>query len=260
VRETKLQEMKAVLLVGGMGVRLRSVVPVAPKPLARIGNRPFLELLIRQLRYQGIQHLVLCTGYLAEKIEQEFGDGQEFGVTIQYSRESQQMGTAGAVKLAKPFLEGSGDFLVLNGDSFVEVAFEPLVGFHREHGGLVSMAVLPVPDASRYGTVQVGLGERVTGFLEKGKCGPGLVNAGVYVFSREIFDHIPEGLASLEKDVFPHLRGGSVYAREQQGMFIDIGTPEDYARAQAICAQLRRAALREQRAQPGTTAASLENR
>jgi D-glycero-alpha-D-manno-heptose 1-phosphate guanylyltransferase len=258
-RENPLQEMKSVLLVGGLGTRLRTVVSSAPKVLARVGNRPFLELLIRQLRYQGAHRLVLCTGYLAEQIEEEFGDGREFGVTIQYSRESQPMGTAGAVKRAKPFLESGGDFLVLNGDSFVEADFERLVGFHREHRALASLAALAVPDASRYGTVQVGSAGRVTGFAEKGKSGPGLVNAGVYVFREEILEHIPEGPASLEKDVFPRLLDRGVYAREQQGMFVDIGTPEDYARAQAICEQLRHAALGE-RKPPVGAAATLENR
>jgi NDP-sugar pyrophosphorylase family protein len=240
-----LQDIQAILLVGGMGTRLRSVVPSAPKPLAAVGDRPFLELLIHQLRSQGIRHLVMCTGYLAEQVEAEFGDGHDWGVTIQYSKESQPMGTAGAVKLAQPYLQGARDFLVLNGDSFAEVDFAGLVGFHREHRGLASMAVLQVQDASRYGTVQVGPGLRVTGFVEKGKSGPGPVNAGIYVFDQSVLKHIPEGPASLEKDVFPQLLDRGVYALEQPGMFIDIGTPEDYARAQAICQQLRDAASRE---------------
>ena len=239
--------MKAVLLVGGLGTRLRSVVPSVPKPLASVGNRPFLELLVRQLQCQGIVRLVMCTGYLAEQIEGEFGDGRSLGVQIEYSQEPAPLGTAGAVKLAQRFLQETSDFLVLNGDSFVEVDFERLLQFHRGHRGLASLAVVPVPNAQRYGTVQVETGGRVKGFAEKAASSlPGLVNAGVYMFRPEIFKHIPEGPASLEKDVFPEILGQGIFALQQDGMFIDIGTPEDYARAQEIRQRLGDAALQKQ--------------
>jgi len=111
-----------------------------------------------------------------------------------------------------------------------------LLAFHGEHKGAVaSLAVLHVEDASRYGTVRVDASNRVTGFVEKtGSNAPGLVNAGVYVFSREVWQYLPEGPASLEKDVFPRLLDPGVYAQEQHGIFIDIGTPADYARAQEL--------------------------
>jgi NDP-sugar pyrophosphorylase family protein len=108
------------------------------------------------------------------------------------------------------------------------------------------MAVIRVPDAARYGTVRVGAGGRVNGFLEKtGANAPGLVNAGIYLFDRSMLDCIPDGPVSLEKDVFPHILDRGVFAYEQSGMFIDIGTPEDYARAQALCEQLSAAASRK---------------
>jgi D-glycero-alpha-D-manno-heptose 1-phosphate guanylyltransferase len=239
-----MHDINAVLLVGGMGTRLRSVVPSAPKPLASVGNRPFLELLVRQLRHQGIRRLVMCTGHLADQIENEFGDGHDLDVEIEYSKELQALGTAGAVKLAQHYLQDASDFVVMNGDSFLEIDFWRLIGFHREQGGLVSIAVVPVQNAHRYGTVQVDTASRVIGFAEKtGSDAPGLVNAGVYVFNRAIFEHIPEGPASLEKDVFPQILGRGVYALEQHGMFIDIGTPEDYTRAQAICDRISDAAF-----------------
>jgi NDP-sugar pyrophosphorylase family protein len=242
-----MQDIKAVLLVGGLGTRLRSVVPSAPKPMATVGDRPFLELLVRQLQCQGIRRLVMCTGYLAEQIEHEFGAGHGLDVEIEYSKEPAPLGTAGAVKLAQHYLQESSDFLVLNGDSFLEVDFQQLLRFHRGHGGLVSMAVVPVGNAQRYGTVQVDPGGRVKGFAEKtGSSNPGLVNAGVYLFKQAIFQHIPDGPASLERDVFPGILGQGVFALEQSGMFIDIGTPEDYARAQVICTRLCDAALQKQ--------------
>lgn len=232
-------DMTSLLLVGGLGTRLRSVVPSTPKPLASVGNRSFLELLVRQLRSQGIRRLVMCSGYLADQIESTFGDGRAWDVVIEYSREQEPLGTAGAVKLAQRHLQDGSDFLVMNGDSFLEIDFNELVRFNRERNGLASMAVVPVADTGRYGTVRVDPAGRVVGFTEKvGAHGPGLINAGVYVFNRTIFEHIAEGPISLEKDVFPLVLDRGIYALEQRGMFIDIGTPEDYARAQILCDRL----------------------
>jgi NDP-sugar pyrophosphorylase family protein len=240
-----LSKMTAVLLVGGRGERLRAVLPSTPKPLASLGRRSFLELLVRQLRGHGIRRLLMCTGYLAHQIEQEFGAGDEFDVTIEYSRESNPLGTAGAVKLAQPHLQDAQDFLVLNGDSFLEADFRQLIEFHGGHGGLISMAVVAVQNAERFGTVEVDARSRVIGFREKASStAPGLVNAGIYVFRHDIFTHLPQGPASLERDVFPRVLDRGVYAFEQQGMFIDIGTPEDYARAQEVSDRLYQAAAK----------------
>lgn len=239
------EDTKAVLLVGGLGTRLRSVVAAKPKPLASVGDRPFLELLVRQLRYQGIRRLVLCTGYLAHEIENELGDGRAWDVTIEYSREPHPLGTAGALKFAAPLLRESTDFLVMNGDSFMEIDFRQLVDFHRKSGGIASMTVLRMKNEMRYGAVQVAAKGRVSGFTEKTDIdSAGFVNAGIYVFNRRILEHLPEGPASLERDIFPNLLGHGVYASEQQGLFIDIGTPEDYARARELCERLNVAACR----------------
>jgi NDP-sugar pyrophosphorylase family protein len=238
----KTSETKAVLLVGGLGTRLRAVISSAPKPLAPVGNRPFLELLIRQLGNQGIRRLIMSTGYLADQIEGEFGNGSELGVAIEYSREPEPLGTAGAVKFAERFLQGVPDFLVMNGDSFLELDLRQLVQLHRTHGGVATMAVVSVENAGRYGTVHVDTGNKVTEFCEKtGSDSPGLINAGVYVFSPAILEYIPVGPVSLEKDIFPRLLDQRVYAVKEQGVFIDIGTPADYARAQELSDRLRRA-------------------
>jgi D-glycero-alpha-D-manno-heptose 1-phosphate guanylyltransferase len=238
----KTSGTKAVLLVGGLGTRLRTVVPSAPKPLAPVGNRPFLELLIRQLRSQGIQSLIMCTGYLADQIEGEFGDGSGLGVTIDYSKEPEALGTAGAVKFAERFLQGVPDFLVMNGDSFLELDLRQLIQLHRTRASLATMAVVSVENAGRYGTVHVGSDNRITTFCEKtGSDSPGLINAGVYVFSPTILELIPAGPVSLEKDVFPRLIDQGLYAAREQGVFIDIGTPADYAHAQELSDRLHRA-------------------
>lgn len=238
----KTSDIKAVLLVGGLGTRLRTVVPSAPKPLAPVGNRPFLELLVRQLGSHGIRSLIMCTGYLGDQIEGEFGDGSGLGVTIEYSKEPEALGTAGAVKFAQRFLQGVPDFLVMNGDSFLELDLNQLIQLHRRQGGLATMAVVSVENGGRYGTVHVDSGNRVTEFCEKtGSDSPGLINAGVYVFSPAILELIQAGPVSLEKDVFPRLLDQGVYAARQQGVFIDIGTPTDYAHAQGLSDRLRAA-------------------
>lgn len=238
-----IQDLKAVILVGGLGTRLRSVLSGTPKVLASIGKTSFLELLVEQLRSQGIRRLVMCSGYLADQIETQFGEGHAWSVEIEYSNEEQPLGTAGAVKRAENYLRDTQVFIVMNGDSFLEIDFSGLMDFHRRHRAMATMAVLRVEDTSRYGTVDVDANGRVKAFAEKtGKAAPGLVNGGVYVFDQAVLQHIPLDPASLERDIFPRLLEHGVYAQEQHGMFIDIGTPDDYARAQQLHDSLKTAA------------------
>jgi D-glycero-alpha-D-manno-heptose 1-phosphate guanylyltransferase len=241
--ETRELDIPAVLLVGGFGTRLQSVLPSTAKPVAPLGESTFLELLILQLRAQGIRRLIMCTGHRAEQIEAVCGDGRKWGVAIAYSRESQPLGTGGALKFAESMLAESPEFLVTNGDSFLEFELREFLQFHRRHGGLASLATRRVADASRYGAVEVDEHKRVTRFCEKNNSGaPGVVNGGVYLFQRNALRHFPQGPSSLEKDIFPALLNYGVYAAEQNGMFIDIGTPDDYARAQTLMQTLREAA------------------
>jgi NDP-sugar pyrophosphorylase family protein len=238
--------MKTVLLVGGLGTRLRSAVPTLPKTLASVGDRPFLELLVRQLGSQELRELVMCTGYLAEQIQEVFQDGSDFGATIEYSRETIPLGTAGALKLAQGYVQNESEFLVINGDTFLEIDFNEFIVSHRKHGGAATMAVVCVENSSRYGTVQIGADGRIRGFLEKtGQNTPGVINAGVYVFSNTALALIPQGPVSLERDVFPLLMEQGFYAIAQRGMFIDIGTPDDYARATKMSHRLADAAFRK---------------
>jgi len=234
----------ALLLVGGLGTRLKSVLPSTPKPLAPLGDMTFLHLPVLQLRSQGIRHIVMCSGHLADQIESEFKDGKKWDVAIEHSKELVPLGTAGAVKFADRFLKQDSDFLVMNGDSFLQLDVQEFIRFHYGHGGLVSMAVRKVPDAARFGTVLLNEKNQVVGFREKtGSHDSGIVNGGVYVFNGAVLKNIPEGPSSLETEIFPKLLSQGVFALEQHGMFIDIGTPEDYARAQELCHSLRQAAF-----------------
>jgi NDP-sugar pyrophosphorylase family protein len=215
-----------------------------PKALASVGDKPFLELLVRQLGSQELRRLIMCTGYLAEQIQEVLRDGSNFGATIEYSREMVPLGTAGALKLAQPYLQNEPEFLVVNGDTFLEIDFNEFILSHREHGGLATMAVVPAENSSRYGTVHVGPNGRILGFLEKtSQNAPGIINAGVYAFSNAALALIPQGPASLERDVFPLLMERGFYAIEQRGMFIDIGTPDDYALAKTMSDRLADAAF-----------------
>jgi len=193
----------------------------------------------------------MSRGYLADRIEREFGDGHRLNVVIDYSKEQTPLGTGGAVKFAEAYLRDVAEFLVLNGDWFLEIDFSDLLHFHREHGGLVSMAVRQVANAARYGTVHVNEESRVMSFVEKvGVSTPGLVNAGVCVFSCEVLPLIPFGPASLETDVYSQLLEYGVYASEQDGVFVDIGTPEDYARALRTCNCIYEATFRTRQQDP----------
>ncbi|HLH03507.1 MAG TPA: nucleotidyltransferase family protein [Bryobacteraceae bacterium] len=238
-----LADIPAVLLVGGLGTRLRSVLPDKPKALASLGARPFLDLLLEQLEAQGIQQVLLCTGYLAEQMERVLAEARRRRLNIACSREPEPLGTAGAIAFARAHLEQSPAFLVLNGDSFLEIDLPGFLAFHLQQNGLATLATVRVPDSARYGTVELSDEGRVLRFLEKtGVSCSGLINGGAYLFSPAIFDYIPPGRANFETDVFPRILSRGVHAQEQHGIFIDIGIPEDYARAQQLYSRLERAA------------------
>jgi NDP-sugar pyrophosphorylase family protein len=224
------------VLCGGLGTRLRSAVSDRPKSMAPVAGRPFLELLLADLRRQGIRRAVLGTGYLSEQVRDHFGDGSGVGLGIGYSVETEPLGTGGALRLAASEL--SDPALVLNGDSFVDFELSALTRTLRETDASFVMALQAVPDVGRYGSVTLGEEGRVEAFVEKGGAsGPGLINAGVYLVRREAIDAIPEGRkVSLETEVLPGLIGRSLRGVVCSGRFIDIGVPEDYRRAQTLLA------------------------
>lgn len=233
--------LRAFVLCGGLGTRLRSVISDRPKSMALVAGVPFLEIILRQLRVAGVRNIVLGTGYLAEQIEEYFREGDQLGLSIHYSREQEPLGTGGAVKLAEPML---GDpVLVLNGDSYVNWVLTDLLQVYLEKQATAVMALQPVPDVSRYGSVAVDDDRRVTEFVEKGvRIGAGLINAGIYLLQKQLITDLPEGRPiSLEREVFPQLLGGKVYGVVSAGDFIDIGVPADLERAQTLLATHGRA-------------------
>ena len=223
-------DLPVIVLCGGLGTRLRPAVADRPKALAPVGERSFLAVQLELLRARGARHFVLCVGHMAGQIEAAFGDGSALGVRIDYSRDGATLlGTAGALKRAERFFAPTA--LVVNGDTYIDIDLARLARVHAtSRGAVATLTLARVPDASRYGTVQVE-GDRVTGFREKANSAEGWVNAGAYVISRELLARVPTDEAvSLERDVFPAaLRDGLTLAAFQQDeSFTDIGTPDDF--------------------------------
>ncbi len=235
-----LSRTPVVILAGGLGTRLRSVLPNLPKGLAPIGDEPFLQIQMELLRDQGARDFVLCVGHLAAPIQEQFGDGTQWGVRIRYSVEGERLlGTAGALKHAERFFEPRA--LVLNGDTYLAVDYERLLQHHvrarHEADVLATLSLARAPDAGRYGTVLLDSGgDYLTGFKEKEagtQDAERWLNAGAYVIERALLKTMqPDAVASLERDVMPNViaAGRKVAARKCTEAFYDIGTPQDLAR------------------------------
>ena len=227
--------VEALILAGGLGTRLQSAVPDRPKPMALVGGRPFLEYLVSSLRHGGIQTIVLAVGHQADQVRRHFGDGARWGLAIRYSEEQTPLGTGGAVKLAGSVLTGDR-FLILNGDSFLELDYGDLLHYHAAKRGLVTVALTRVADRARYGAVDLDESGAIIAFSPPGVAtGGGWVHGGVCVVSRSLLDQIaPNHLVSLETEVLPRLVGHGLYGYPAgDGYFIDIGTPASYRDAQS---------------------------
>jgi NDP-sugar pyrophosphorylase family protein len=220
--------VQALILAGGLGSRLGSMVAEVPKPLLPVGEKPFLEYQILQLRRHNLTDIILCIEYLGEKIRQYFGKGERWGVNINYSEEKEALGTGGAIKLAERLVKDD-HFLVLNGDSYFNIDLGELIDFHKRQRALATLALLEINQPERYGLVEIDKNLGIVSFKEKGQSAKSnLINGGIYVFERRVFDFIPQGKSSLEKDLFPGLIGKRFYGQPHTDYFIDIGTPQAY--------------------------------
>ena len=226
--------MRALLLCGGQGTRLRSVMGDRPKALAPVLGRPFLEWILLGLKSEGLDEVTLCTGYGHDAIARSIGDGRSLGISVRYSQETSARGTAGAIRNA---LDGNvhEPVLVVNGDSYCHVDLAELERVHSARNSCVTLWAVPAEDRARFGSLTLGSEGQVEILAEKAeRIGPGLVNAGVYVLSPEVVARIPGATeASLERDVLPDYIGRGMYAVVGDGPFLDIGTPESYKDAEA---------------------------
>lgn len=225
-----LSDTTALILAGGLGTRLRSVVSDRPKVLADVGGRPFLSYLLDDLHDAGVRRVVLSIGYLGEMVQRAFG-GNYREIEVSYAREDTPLGTGGAIRHALPLLEGD-PVLAMNGDSWHRADLDALCATHERCEAAATLVVTRVEDASRYGRVALQ-GPRVSGFEEKGAAtGPAWVNAGIYLLEQHLVESIPTGRpVSFEREVLPRYIGRGLCALRSEGGFIDIGTPEDYGRA-----------------------------
>jgi NDP-sugar pyrophosphorylase family protein len=221
--------MQALILAGGAGTRLRSVLPDLNKPMAPVAGKPFLEYLLMQLKRYGINEVTLCVGYKADLIRSYFSTGERWGIQISYSYEADFCGTAGALKLAENLIHGK-DFLVMNGDSLLDIELPALISYHFDMQAKATLALAYVNDTRRYGAVDMDKSGRIVQFNEKREGnGEGLINGGIYVFTREVLGCIPEGQpVSLEKEILPMFTGKDLYGLASRGYFVDIGVPADY--------------------------------
>ncbi len=222
----------ALVLAGGFGTRLRSVVPGRQKVAAEVQGRPFLTYLFDQLIRCGVHEVILCTGYRGNELQELIGS--HYGpLRLVYSIEQEPLGTAGALGLAAPLIH-SDPVLVLNGDSYCRFELGKFLSFHSAKAADASILLTPMADTSRYGRVLLDGMDRVVQFEEKGvHPGEGWINAGVYLLNARLIRALPAGRAvSLEKEIFPRL--DALFGLRVPGPFLDIGTPEDYARAAAF--------------------------
>jgi NDP-sugar pyrophosphorylase family protein len=230
-----LSDCPVLILAGGLGTRLRSVLSDRPKGLAPVGDQAFLEIQITLLRDQGARRFVLCVGHMASQIHDCLGNGSRLGVEIEYSYETEKLlGTGGALRLADRFFEPRA--LVLNGDTYLAADYKQVFENHLEaRTGTPIVATLTVSrleEIERFGSVVLDSAEQyVTGFLEKAgkQTGPGWLNAGAYVIERELLARVPSGVpCSLERDVFPAALadGMKLAAHRCWQPFFDIGTAE----------------------------------
>jgi mannose-1-phosphate guanylyltransferase len=225
--------MQALILAGGKGTRLRPLTVYTPKPIVPICNRPFLLYQIDTLRRAGIRDITLSLSYQPHKIEQQLGDGSQFGVRLSYTTEPQPMGTAGAYKFAEDLIREPT--VVFNGDILTDLDLETVIRQHEERQATATIVLAPVENPSAYGLVETETDGRVRRFLEKPKAeeiSVNTINAGTYVLDPKVLDFIPTGESySFEYQLFPDLlaRGEAFYAHVPSDTYwIDIGTPARY--------------------------------
>ncbi|MBL7185303.1 MAG: NTP transferase domain-containing protein [Phycisphaerae bacterium] len=229
--KNKLSDIDVVILCGGTGSRLRRVVDDRPKPMAEINDRPFLDILIDSFCEFGFRRFILCAGYMSQIIRDYYSSPRSSRQFV-ISEEHKPLGTAGAIKNAAKFIR-SDTFLVANGDSFCSVDLRAFYDFHSARHALMSMVVLDTQNTGDCGLVSLDGSQRIVGFEERNqRCQSRYVNAGIYLFQKELLSLIPDDTSfSLENELFPKIVKQSCYGFVTQGRLIDIGTPERFAMA-----------------------------
>jgi NDP-sugar pyrophosphorylase family protein len=225
--------LKAFVLAGGLGTRLKQRFGDLPKGLAPLGGRPFLARQLEWLRASGVREVVMCAGYGVDRLRAALGAGESLGLALHWSVESEPLGTGGALQLAARFVDGPA--LVVNGDTLPECDPWELERERWEHGAAGAIALFEVEDARSRGRVECDEEGRVRRFVEKDDAfrGSAWVNGGLYAFDPALWRKLPQGASSLERDVMPPLAAaGALRGYRSPGSFFDIGTPEEWERAE----------------------------
>jgi len=228
--------VKAVVLVGGEGTRLRPLTLTRPKQMLPVGRVPMIERVLEWLAAHGVSQAVLSLGYRPDAFLAAYPEGRFAGVELIYAVEDTPLDTAGAVRFAASVGEVAETFVVVNGDVLTDLDIGALVDFHRQRGAAATIALTPVRDPSAFGVVPTDHSGRVTAFIEKpspGSAPTNLINAGTYVLEAEVLKRIPEGRrVSIERETFPALVAeASLYAMASEADWVDAGTPASYLAA-----------------------------
>ncbi len=223
---------EAIVLAGGLGTRLKAVISDIPKPMAPVGERPFLYFILKNLQKQGFKRVILSVGYRYEIIETYFGNCFE-SLELVYAIEKEPLGTGGGIANAMHFAREQ-EVALINGDTFFDVSLESLYPFHKLHHADISFSLKPMQEFDRYGRVEMDDKCRIKTFHEKAYCANGLINGGVYILNKAVFGAFSLPLKySFEKDLLEKYTGElNLFGFVSDSYFIDIGIPEDYARAQ----------------------------
>jgi mannose-1-phosphate guanylyltransferase / phosphomannomutase len=230
--------VKAVVMAGGEGTRLRPMTANQPKPMLPVVNRPIMEHVLRLLRKHGLTETVVTVQFLASIVRNYFGDGEDFGMSLQYATEETPLGTAGSVKNAEDALRDE-PFLVISGDALTDIDLSDLIAFHKDNNALVTVALARVPDPLEFGIVIVDDDGKIQRFLEKptwGQVFSDTVNTGIYVMEPEVLAEVPAGqVVDWSGDIFPKLleNGARLYGWIADGYWEDVGSHESYLKAQA---------------------------
>ncbi len=226
--------MKAIILAGGLGERLRPLTDKVPKPLLPVKGKPIVQHAIENFKKHGIKDIVLSVGYRADKIKEYFGDGEKFGVKISYCVEDEPLGTGGAIKKASKGIKKK--FIAINGDNIADFDWTAILKAHKKKEARITLALYPVEDVTKYGIAELK-DDRIINFIEKPsveEAPSNLNNAGGYVMEPESLEILPEGKSSIERDCFEKFCGkyGSVYAFSHQGYWFPTDDIERYKKAE----------------------------
>jgi|Deesub1362A_J573_1020465.scaffolds.fasta_scaffold00073_80 NDP-sugar pyrophosphorylase family protein len=230
-KNPKVENIDVVILCGGLGKRLRSMVTDRPKPMAEIHDHPFLDILMQYISGFGFRRFILCTGYMGNKIKNHYKNKKRNNdVQLIVSEEKEPLGTGGAIKNAEPFIS-SNIFLAMNGDSICKMDMLDFLDFHKTKQATASIALAAPETEKDYGVVTIDSNNRITSFSEKTR-DTGFINAGVYLFNKDILKLIPDNkYHSLEYNLFPNILDAGIYGYVTGGEVLDIGTPGRYERA-----------------------------